>query len=44
MERADAVVRADQFAQVILADGEVLIDSSFGDAVPSSPGPSWPPP
>src|SRR6476620_9377684 len=29
-ERADAVVHADQFAQVIAADGSVLVDSSFG--------------
>jgi two-component system OmpR family sensor kinase len=29
-ERADAVVRADQFAQVIAADGSLLVDSSFG--------------
>ena len=29
-ERADAVVRADQFAQVIAADGSVMVDSSFG--------------
>jgi len=28
--RADAVVHADQFAQVVAADGTVLIDSSFG--------------
>ena len=28
--RADAVVHADQFAQVIAADGSVLVDSSFG--------------
>src|SRR4051812_12703873 len=30
VERADAVVRADQFAQVIAADGRVLVASSFG--------------
>ena len=30
LERADAVVHADQFAQVIGADGNVLVDSSFG--------------
>jgi signal transduction histidine kinase len=30
VERADGVVRADQFAQVISADGSVLVDSSFG--------------
>jgi signal transduction histidine kinase len=29
-ERADAVVRADQFAQLIAADGSVMVDSSFG--------------
>jgi signal transduction histidine kinase len=31
VERADAVIHADQFAQVIQADGKVLADSSFGE-------------
>ena len=32
--RADAVIRADQFAQVIAPDGTALVDSSFGARAP----------
>src|SRR5215831_17478799 len=36
---ADEVIRADQFAQVIGADGTLLVDSSFGARGPVLRGP-----